>query len=397
MPLIDRIVAEHAALTAIRRDIHAHPELSFEEQRTSDLIARLLQDWGIPMHRGLGGTGVVGILKQGTSERAIGLRADIDALPMTEANDFAHASTTPGVMHACGHDGHTTMLLGAAQELARERNFDGTVYLIFQPAEEHGAGAKRMIDHGLFQRFPMQGVFGIHNLPGIPAGHFAASPGPVLASTNEFRISVHGKGGHGAMPHLAIDPVIVASQIVQALQTIVSRSKKPAETAVISTTMIHAGETSNVIPDDCTLGGTVRAYTPETLDLIEGRMGEIAEHTAAAFGASAELEFTRLYPATCNHEAETAFAREVQAEVVGAERVLPQAPIMAAEDFSFMLQQVPGSYSFLGNGDGEHREAGHGAGPCEVHNTSYDFNDALLPIGASYFVRLAERWLAKQP
>ena len=395
MNLIQEIVAEEDTLRDIRRDIHAHPELSFEETRTSDLVARLLTQWGIPIHRGLGKTGVVGILKNGTSSRTVGLRADMDALPMTEANQFAHASRHPGKMHACGHDGHTTMLLGAAQHLARHRDFDGTVYLIFQPAEEHGGGAREMIRDGLLERFPMEAVFGMHNMPGIPAGHFASSAGPVLASNSEFRVLVRGKGGHAAMPHLAIDPIPIAGQIMQAFQTIISRNKKPSETAVISVTMIHAGETFNVIPDGCEMRGTVRAYTRETLDMIEQRMGEIARGTAATFGAQCEFEFTRIYPSTVNHPAETAFAREVLTTLVGPDRLIAQAPIMAAEDFSFMLEAVPGTYCFIGNGEGEHREAGHGHGPCLVHNTSYDFNDTLLPIGASYLAKLAEQWLAQ--
>ncbi|MFT3778751.1 MAG: M20 aminoacylase family protein [Ottowia sp.] len=395
MPLIEDIVAEAPELQRIRRDIHAHPELSFEETRTADLVAGLLTQWGIPIHRGLGRTGVVGVLKNGDSPRTVGLRADMDALPMTEANTFAHASRHPGKMHACGHDGHTTMLLGAAQELARTRRFDGTVVLIFQPAEEHGGGAREMMRDGLFERFPVEAVFGLHNMPGIAAGHFAASAGPVLASSNEFRVLVRGKGGHGAMPHLAVDPIPIAGQIVQGFQTIVSRNRKPSETAVISVTMIHAGETPNVIPDTCELRGTVRTYTRETLDLVEQRMGEVARGTAATYGAECDFAFTRLYPSTVNHAAETAFVREVLADLVGPERLLPQTPIMAAEDFAFMLEQVPGSYCFIGNGDGDHREAGHGQGPCLVHNTSYDFNDALLPVGASYLVRVAERWLAR--
>jgi amidohydrolase len=394
MNLIDEIVAEAPSLRDIRRDIHAHPELSFEETRTADLVAGLLTQWGIPIHRGLGRTGVVGILKNGSSDRTVGLRADMDALPMTEANTFAHASRHAGKMHACGHDGHTTMLLGAAQQLARHRNFDGTVYLIFQPAEEHGGGAREMMRDGLFERFPMEAVFGMHNMPGIPAGHFASSPGPVLASSNEFRVVVRGKGGHGAMPHLAIDPIPAAALILQSFQTIISRNKKPLETAVISVTTINAGKATNVIPDTCEMTGTVRCYTRETLDLIERRMGEIAHGIAAAHGAQCEFEFQRIYPSTVNHAAETAFAREVLSELVGPERLIAQAPIMAAEDFAFMLESVPGSYCFIGNGDGEHRESGHGHGPCLVHNTSYDFNDDLLPVGASYLARLAERWLA---
>ncbi|HVR50956.1 MAG TPA: M20 aminoacylase family protein [Pseudorhodoferax sp.] len=397
MNLIDSIVAEHGALQAVRRDIHAHPELAFEETRTADLVAELLTRWNIPIHRGLGKTGVVGTVRCGTSARTIGLRADMDALPMAEHNRFAHASRHAGKMHACGHDGHTTMLLGAAQQLARLRDaggFDGTVHLIFQPAEEHGGGAREMMKDGLFEKFPCEAVFGMHNMPGIPVGQFAVSAGPVLASNNEFKVTIRGKGGHAAMPHLAIDPIPVAGAMMQAFQTIISRNKKPLETAVISVTMVHAGDVPNVIPDQCVMQGSVRAYTAETLDLIERRMREVAEHQAAVFGATAQFEFRRNYPSTVNHAAESAFARSVAEGVFGAQGVVAQLPIMAAEDFSFMLEQVPGCYAFIGNGDGEHRLPGHGDGPCLVHNPSYDFNDALLPMGASFFVRLVERWFA---
>ena len=397
MHLIDSIVAEHAHLQAVRRDIHAHPELAFEETRTSDLVADLLTRWNIPVHRGLGRTGVVGTVRCGNPARTIGLRADMDALPMAEHNRFAHASVHAGRMHACGHDGHTTMLLGAAQALAKLRDaggFDGTVHLIFQPAEEHGGGAREMMREGLFDRFPCEAVFGMHNMPGIPVGQFAVSPGPVLASNNEFKLTIRGRGGHAAMPHLAIDPIPVAGQILQAFQAIISRNKKPLETAVVSVTMIHAGDIPNVIPDHCVMQGSVRAYTAGTLDLIERRMREIAQHTGAVFGAQVDVEFRRNYPSTVNHAAESAFARRVAEEVFGAQQVVTQVPIMAAEDFAFMLEQVPGCYAFIGNGDGEHRLPGHGDGPCMVHNPSYDFNDALLPMGASFFVRLVQRWFA---
>ncbi|THF64526.1 amidohydrolase [Pseudothauera nasutitermitis] len=395
MNLIDAIAAQADYLTGVRRDLHAHPELAFEETRTADLVAGLLTEWGIPVHRGLGGTGVVGIVKNGDSPRAVGLRADMDALPIHETNQFPHASRHAGKMHACGHDGHTTMLLGAAQYLARQRDFDGTVYLIFQPAEEQGGGARVMMRDGLFEKFPMQAVFGLHNMPGIPAGTVALSPGAVLASNNEFRLTIHGKGGHAAMPHLAIDPIPVAGQIMQAYQTILTRNKKPLETAVVSITMLRAGDVPNVIPDSCEMQGSVRAYSAETLELIERRMGEIAEQSAAMFGARVDFEFRRNYPSTINHDKETAFAREVLLDLLPAEQVIAQTPIMAAEDFAFMLEEVPGCYAFIGNGDGDHRLPGHGAGPCMVHNPSYDFNDAILPLGASFLVRLAERWLAR--
>ncbi|RZL65814.1 MAG: amidohydrolase [Variovorax sp.] len=397
MNLIDAITEQASFLKGVRRDLHAHPELSFEETRTSDLVADMLTQWGIPIHRGLGKTGVVGILKNGASSRAIGLRADMDALPIQESNQFAHASRHAGKMHACGHDGHTTMLLGAAQYLAKHRDFDGTVYLIFQPAEEHGGGAREMMRDGLFEKFPMEAVFGMHNMPGIPAGTIAASPGPVLASNNEFKLTIRGKGGHAAMPHLSVDPIPVAGAIMQAFQTIISRNKKPLETAVVSITMIHAGDVPNVIPDRCEMQGTVRAYTAETLDLIERRMREIAQHTGAVFGAEVDFEFRRNYPSTINHVAETAFVREVLQDMLPASQIVTQVPIMAAEDFSFMLEAVPGCYAFIGNGDGDHRDPGHGAGPCVVHNPNYDFNDEVLPLGATLLAQLARKWFERGP
>ena len=395
MQLIESILADAAAITTIRRDIHAHPELCFEEVRTADVIAKALTEWGIPIHRGLGKTGVVGIVKNGTSPRAVGLRADIDALPMTEHNQFAHASRHPGKMHACGHDGHTAMLLAAARHLARHRHFDGTVYLIFQPAEEGGGGAREMMKDGLFEKFPMEAVFGAHNWPGMAVGQFALKSGGVMASSNEFRIVIRGKGSHAALPHNGIDPVPVACQMVQAFQTIITRNRKPVDPGVISVTMIHAGEATNVVPDACELQGTVRTFTFELLDLIEQRMKAVAEHTCAAFGATCEFHFTRNYPPTINHEKETEFARRVLGTVVGAQNVVEFEPTMGAEDFSFFLQAKPGCYFMIGNGDGAHREGGHGLGPCMLHNPSYDFNDELIPLGATAWVRLAEEWLAK--
>ena len=396
MQVIDTIAAQAAGIAAVRRDIHAHPELCFEELRTADLVAQNLADWGIPLHRGLGTTGVVGIVHGrdgGACGRAIGLRADMDALPMQEFNTFDHASRHPGKMHACGHDGHTAMLLAAAQHLAQHRDFDGTVYLIFQPAEEGGGGAREMIKDGLFERFPMEAVFGMHNWPGMAVGQFAVSPGPVMASTSEFRITIRGKGGHAAMPHTGIDPVPIACQMVQSFQTIISRNKKPVDAGVISVTMIHAGEATNVVPDSCELQGTVRTFTLEVLDLIEQRMRKIAQHACAAHDAQCEFEFVRNYPPTVNAPAEAAFARKVMASIVGEANVLAQEPTMGAEDFSYMLQALPGAYCFIANGDGDHRAMGHGGGPCTLHNPSYDFNDALIPLGATYWVRLAHEWL----
>ena len=396
MQVIDTIAAQAAGIAAVRRDIHAHPELCFEELRTADLVAQNLADWGIPLHRGLGTTGVVGIVHGrdgGACGRAIGLRADMDALPMQEFNTFDHASQHPGKMHACGHDGHTAMLLAAAQHLAQHRDFDGTVYLIFQPAEEGGGGAREMIKDGLFERFPMEALFGMHNWPGMAVGQFAVSPGPVMASTSEFRITIRGKGGHAAMPHTGIDPVPIACQMVQSFQTIISRNKKPVDAGVISVTMIHAGEATNVVPDSCELQGTVRTFTLEVLDLIEQRMRKIAQHACAAHDAQCEFEFVRNYPPTVNAPAEAAFARKVMASIVGEANVLAQEPTMGAEDFSYMLQALPGAYCFIANGDGDHRAMGHGGGPCTLHNPSYDFNDALIPLGATYWVRLAHEWL----
>lgn len=393
MKLLDPIVANTPHIAALRRDLHAHPELCFEEVRTADLVAAKLTEWGIPIHRGLGTTGVVGVVKAGTSSRALALRADMDALPMQEFNTFAHTSQHPGKMHACGHDGHTAMLLGAAQYLAQHRNFDGTVYLVFQPAEEGGGGAREMIKDGLFEQFPVEAVFGMHNWPGMRAGTFAASTGPVMASSNEFKIVIRGKGGHAAMPHNAIDPVVVACQMVQGFQTIISRNKKPIDAGVISVTMIHTGEATNVIPDHCEIQGTVRTFTIEVLDMIEQRMRDLAQHTSAAFGTQCDFEFVRNYPPTINSAKEADFARKVMASIVGEENVLAQEPTMGAEDFAYMLQAKPGCYSFIANGDGAHREMGHGGGPCMLHNPSYDFNDALLPLGATYWVRLAEQWL----
>ncbi|MES2040146.1 MAG: M20 aminoacylase family protein [Pseudomonadota bacterium] len=396
MKLIDPIVQFQAEIQQIRRDIHAHPELCFEEHRTSEVVAQKLEAWGIPIIRGLAGTGIVGVLKNGSSDRAIGLRADMDALPMQEINTFAHTSKHDGKMHACGHDGHTAMLLGAAHYLSKYKEFDGTVYLIFQPAEEGGGGARRMIEDGMFEKYPMDAVFGMHNWPGAAVGTFGVTPGPMMASSNEFEVIVRGKGAHAAQPHKGIDPIIVAIQMAQSWQTIVSRNASPLESAVLSVTQIHSGSATNVIPDEATLIGTVRAFSTEMIDLIEKRMRTIAEHTAAAFDAQVDFRFKRNYPPLINHARETAFAAEVMRSVVGADKVDDQVePTMGAEDFSFMLQAKPGCYAFLGNGDGAHRDMGHGLGPCNLHNPSYDFNDDLLPIGATYWVRLAEAYLKK--
>ncbi|MDB5930417.1 MAG: amidohydrolase [Polaromonas sp.] len=396
MKIIDSLVTQAAAIAALRRDIHAHPELCFQEVRTADVVAGKLAEWGIPVHRGMGTTGVFGIVHGrdgGASGRGVGLRADMDALPMQESNTFAHTSQHAGKMHACGHDGHTAMLLAAAQHLANNRDFYGTVYLIFQPAEEGGGGAREMIKDGLFDKFPMEAVFGMHNWPGGQVGTFAVSAGPVMASSNEFKIVVRGKGSHAAMPHNGIDPVPVACQMVLAFQSIISRNKKPMDAGVISVTMINAGEATNVVPDFCELQGTVRTFSTEVLDLIEQRMKTVAEHTCAAFDASCEFEFARNYPPTINSAPEADFARQVMEGIVGAGQVVAQEPTMGAEDFSYMLQAKPGAYCFIANGEGDHRDIGHGGGPCTLHNPSYDFNDDLIPLGATYWVQLASRWL----
>ena len=394
MKLLDSIATEAASIIAVRRDIHAHPELCFQEQRTADVVAGKLTEWGIEVHRGMGTTGVVGVIKNGTGKRSIGLRADMDALPVNEANTFAHASKHPGKMHACGHDGHTAMLLAAAQHLAKHKNFDGTVVLIFQPAEEGGGGAREMIKDGLFKQFPVDAVFGLHNWPGMPVGTLAVSAGPVMASSNEFKITIRGKGCHAALPHNGIDPVPIACEMVQAFQTIVSRNLKPIDAGVISVTMIHAGDATNVVANSCELQGTVRTFTVEMLDLIERRMRTIAEHVSAAHEATCEFAFVRNYPPTINHPKEAEFTSSVLAEIVGADNVLAQEPTMGSEDFSYMLLEKPGTYFFIANGEGQHREMGHGGGPCTLHNPSYDFNDDLIPLGGTVWVRMVEQFLA---
>jgi amidohydrolase len=396
MNLIDRVVQFGAEIQAIRRDIHAHPELRYEEHRTSDLVAGKLAEWKIEVERGFGGTGLVGVIKNGTSKRVIGLRADMDALPIQEANRFPHRSTHPGKMHACGHDGHTAMLLGAARYLAETRPFDGTVVLIFQPAEEGGGGARKMLKDGLFERHPVDAVFGMHNWPGQPVGQFGTRSGALMASSNEFEIRIEGRGSHAALPHLGIDPVFVAVQVAQGLQGIVTRSKKPVDAAVLSITMIHAGDATNVVPDVATISGTVRTFDEAVTDLIEERLRRITIGTAEAHGAKASVEFVRNYPPTVNHAREADYACAVLDDIVGAENVLRDCePTMGAEDFSFLLQARPGAFIFIGNGDGAHRDGGHGLGPCTLHNASYDFNDDLLALGATFWIRLVERFLAR--
>ena len=388
MPIIAKVRDYQDELTAIRRDIHAHPELAFVERRTADLVAAKLAEFGCEIHRGLAGTGVVGTIRRGNSPAAIGLRADMDALPIHELNDFAHRSTDDGKMHACGHDGHTTMLLGAARYLAATRNFQGTVHLIFQPAEEGGGGGRVMVEEGLFAKFPCDAVFALHNKPGIAVGQIAAKPGPLLAASDRWDIRITGHGTHAAHPHLGIDPFVVGAEIVMALQTIASRSLDPLDSAVVSVGFIKGGSAYNAIPDGLHIGGTARSFRPEVQDLIERRIGEIARGVAAVHGAVAEADYRRNYPPTINHPAETEFAAEVAAEICGRDAVLREiAPSMGGEDFSFMLNARPGAMLWLGNGPGE--------GDCFLHNARYDFNDAALPVGVSFLARLAERFLER--
>ena len=385
MPILNRIADFHTDLTAWRRDIHAHPETAFEEKRTSDVVAKRLEEFGIEIHRGLAGTGVVGTLKGSRpGARAIAIRADMDALDVHEKNHFHHISTNAGKMHACGHDGHTTMLLGAARYLAETRNFAGTVHFIFQPAEENEGGGHVMVEQGLFEKFPVEAVYGMHNWPGLPIGQFAVRPGPVLASFDIFEIVVEGKGSHAAMPHIGIDPVVTAAQITVALQTIRSRGTHPLDGAVVSVTQVHGGDTWNVIPDEVVLRGTTRSFKPEVQDTIEDGIKRIAEGVASSLGAKVRVRYERRYPPTVNTEKETEIAAAAAVEVAGPGNVLRDfTPSMGAEDFAFMLQARPGCYVLIGNGE---QSAG-------LHNPHYDFNDEVLTTGASYWARLVERVL----
>lgn len=400
MKTLEEIERAHGELAAIRRDIHANPETAFEETRTAALVAERLKSWGIEVHTGLGKTGVVGVLRgTGSSKKSVGLRADMDALPVLEQNRFGHKSLFDGKMHACGHDGHTTILLGAAQYLSRHRDlFDGTVNFIFQPAEENGnAGARAMMQEGLFDRFPCDAVFGLHNMPGMKSNVFGFRAGPAMASSNRFTITVKGVGAHAAQPHKGIDPIIVAAEMVGVLQTVVSRNKDPQEAAVLSVTQIHAGDAFNIIPSHAVIKGTVRTYSTAVLDTIQEAMQRIATTLPQVYGAEGELDFVRAYPPLVNHAKETEFAAMVAEQTFGKEHVDRTIPPYAiAEDFSFFLEAKPGCYLFLGNGDGSHREQTYsGMGPCQLHNASYDFNDALLPYGATYWVKLVESFLPR--
>lgn len=381
--LLSELQARSPEFTAIRRDIHQHPETAYEEVRTAAIVADTLRALGIEVVTGLAETGVIGILRSGSSDRAIGLRADMDALAMEEGNAFAHRSTYPGKMHACGHDGHTATLLAAASYLAETRRFDGTVYFIFQPAEEADGGARRMIEEGLFEDFPMEAVFGLHNMPGIAVGSFAVRAGAMMAGVDEFEIRIEGVGGHAAMPHLASDPLVTTGALIQALQTIVARNVDPMRNAVLSLTSVHGGSAFNILPREVELSGTVRYFDADVQVLVEQRIAEVADHVARAHGCSATIRYGRLFPPTVNTPLESALCFRVLSELVGKGQVNnnPQ-PVMASEDFAFMLQAKPGCYVWLGNGDGE--------GGCGVHNPHYDFNDNAIPFGAAYWIRLAE-------
>ena len=389
---IEHVRRHHAELTALRRDIHAHPELAFEENRTSDLVAQKLAGWGVEVHRGLAKTGVVGVIHgrggPGDGGRRIGLRADMDCLPMHETNAFAHKSRNAGRMHACGHDGHTTMLLGAARYLAETRNFAGTCYLIFQPAEEGGGGGQVMLREGLFEKFPVDEIYALHNYPALPAGKMAVRAGPMMAATDEIKIALHGTGGHGAFPHLAVDPVVAAAHVITALQTVASRNVDPVDAVVVSLCSMTTSQVGafNVIPDAVELIGTVRSFQPQTRDLAERRVKEIATQVASALGARATVEYARGYPATVNSARESEFAARVGRRVFGAQNVITDfSPVMGGEDFSYMLQAKPGAYVFLGQGGGP--------SACFLHNPGYDFNDEVIPLGAGYLAALVEEAL----
>ena len=389
MPVHNRIADLAPDLTAWRQDLHAHPELGFEEHRTSDIVAAKLAEWGVEVTRGIAGTGLVGTLRSGTSARAIGLRADMDCLPMTEENPFPHASTTPGKMHACGHDGHTTMLLGAARYLAETRNFDGTVHFIFQPAEEGGGGGRVMVEEGLFERFPCDMVFGAHNDTNLPIGTMQAAVGQVSAASDRFWIRIAAKGGHAARPHRAIDPVVIGSHIVLALQSVVARRTDPLKSAVLSITQFHAGSAGNVIADTAVLNGTVRTLDAEVRDETERLMTQIVEATAAAHGATAVVEYERGYPSVINAADPTARAARAAEKLLGAGKMTTEAPPgMGGEDFSYMALKVPGCFVRIGQRDGD-------KGATPVHHPRYDFNDDILPIGASFWATLVEQELPR--
>jgi hippurate hydrolase len=390
-PVLSGVRAIAPEMVQLRRHLHAHPELGYEEFATSDLVAARLDEWGYEVHRGLAVTGVVATLKLGSGSRRLGIRADMDALPIQEATGLAYASRHAGKMHACGHDGHTAILLTAARCIAQERGFDGTLHLIFQPAEEGLGGARRMVEEGLFDRFPCDAVFALHNQPGFPAGKFGFREGQFTASSDSVTITVVGQGGHGSTPHLTADPIVAAAHIVIALQTIVSRNVDPRDTAVVSVGAIHGGDAPNVIPGSVELRLTVRAFRPQTRALLRERITALVQAQAATLGVRAEVDYHWRYPAVINDVACTRIARQVAVDWLGEDGLLPDfEPVTGSEDFSFLLEHCPGSYLVVGNGEGET----HGSGGCSVHNPGYDFNDAILPIAASYWIRLVRRFLA---
>src|SRR5215472_16997859 len=389
MPIINRVAEFHAEMAQWRRQIHAHPETAFEEHQTAALVAELLESFGVSVERGIARTGVVGTLKGSPGDRAIALRADMDALQVGEGNDLPYASRHPGRMHACGHDGHTAMLLGAAKHLAETRNFAGTIHFIFQPAEENEGGARLMIEEGVLERHPVEAVYGMHNWPELPVGQFAVRPGPMMAAFDIFEITIKGRGGHAALPNLAVDPIVAAAQVVTGLQTITSRSLHPLDSAVVSVTQAHGGDTWNVIPETVVLRGTSRAFSRSVQDQIEAAMRRVAEGACRACGAEAQLRYERRYPPTLNAPAETEAAARAAGAIVGDSNVKRDpVPSMASEDFAFFLERKPGAYIWIGNGTA--------ATGGLLHNPHYDFNDAVLPIGASYWVQLAESVLAKE-
>lgn len=386
-PLLERLAPWGEEFVALRHDLHRHPELAFQERRTAARVAELLQAWGYEVTTGIAGTGVVGSLRRGRGERRLGLRADMDALPIQEQTGLPHASVHPGVMHACGHDGHTTVLLAAARYLAEHGDFSGQLHLVFQPAEEMGGGARRMIEAGLFERFPVDAIYGLHNWPGLAEGHLGCVSGPAMASVDQITVQVHGRGGHGAMPHETVDPVLAAAHIITALQSVVARNINPLEMGVLTVGSIHGGFAANVVPDSVELKITARAFRPEVRELLRQRVPALVRAQAESLGARAELDYRQGYPAVINDAASVDFAREVGAETLGPERVSAGfAPRTASEDFAYMLEQRPGAYLFLGNGEGP-----------SLHSPHYDFNDAVLLPAAAYWARLAERFLIDTP
>lgn len=385
MNIIPEIAANKDELVALRRDIHAHPELAYEEERTASLVAECLTEWGLEVHRGLATTGVVGTLSTGDGP-AIGLRADMDALPLQETNVFSHRSRYDGKMHACGHDGHTAMLLGAARFLAESEEFAGTIRFIFQPAEEAAGGAKVMMDDGLFKLFPVEAVFGMHNWPGLDVGRFAMRSGAMMASLDCFDIVIEGRGAHGALPHQGVDPVHAAAQVVTALQSIVSRNIDPLHAVVISVTRIHGGDAYNIIPDQVSLGGGIRCFDREVRELLKVRIAEVVEGVCTGLGARGAVDFVSGYPAVVNHPAAVGLAADVAAAIVGTENVDAESPpVLGSEDFAYMLEEKPGCYILIGNGAGD--------GTCMIHNPGYDFNDDVVTLGATYWVKLAQAFL----